>query len=305
MSDRLLKLLVGVLVVVFVAWIVARFVSGRGGRPSDSSQLMAIAEFEIDSMVVTGADETVRLRAGATWTVNGYEAVPETGPSLERAFLDVRLGQLVSRNPENHARMGVDDASGRRFTIYVKDMEPLSMIVGGRAGSFDEYYVRRPGEDEVYVLRGLLVNLVNRGIGDWRDREIFSAERASVRRIEFTYPDESFALARDSAGWRLEPSGAEPVIGTVSALLDQLTGLRAIGFAGDSAGATLQWDLPAARLRVTGLDGTELGVLLFLENEEIGYFVRRPGSSVVYTVSSYTGDQIVVREADLAVASPE
>jgi hypothetical protein len=300
MSDRQLKLLFGVLVVVFVAWAIARFVFGRSDSSFDSSQIMTNLEFKIDSMVVTSADETVRLRGGAMWTVNGHEAVPEAGASLEQALLDVRLGQQVSRNPENHARMGVDDASGRRLEIYVGDSDPLTLILGDRAGAFDEYYVRRPGEDEVYVLRGGLVNLANRGVDDWRDREIFAAERASVQRIEFTYPDESFALARDSAGWRLDPSGAPAEIAAVSPLLEQLTALRAISFAADSVSETLEWDPPAVHLRVTGLGGAGLGELLFLENEEIGYFVRRNGSAVVYTISSYTGDQIVVREAELA-----
>ncbi|HSG81456.1 MAG TPA: DUF4340 domain-containing protein [Gemmatimonadota bacterium] len=305
MSDRLVKTLVGALVLLILAWLAARFIVQRGAETRSGSFQLAAAADAIDSIVVTTSGDTVRLRAGEPWTVNGYEALPETGYSLQQALQEAQVGQRVSRNPENHPRMGVSDDEGRRFTVYSGDGARVTLIVGGRAGAFDEYYVRRAGDDDVYIVKGSLVNLANRGADDWRDREIFSAERTSVQRLEYAYPDETFALVRDSAAWRLAPSGAEAEIGTVSTLLSQLTALRAIGFAADSASAALNWEEAAPRLRVVGPEGAELGQLLFLENPDVGYFVRRAGSPVVYTLSSYTGDQIVVRPADLAAGSAE
>ncbi|NIR46625.1 MAG: DUF4340 domain-containing protein [Gemmatimonadetes bacterium] len=303
MSDRLLRLLVGVLIFFVIAWVAARFFTGDGASASGSFGLAAVAGGSIDSVVVTSADDTVRLRAGDPWTVNGHEALPETGSMLTRGLEESQVGQLVSRNPENHARMGVTDAAGRRLTVYPENGEPISIIVGERAGAFNQSYARRVGADEVYVLEGSLSNLANREEDDWRDREIFAVERAGVQRVEFTYPGESFALVRDSAGWRLEPSGAGARAGDVSNLLGQLTALRAIGFADDSAAAALAWDEPAARVGVIGPDDAELVELLFQENEDVGYFVRRAGSSVVYTLSSYTGNVILRRETALATAS--
>jgi hypothetical protein len=300
MSDRLVKMLVGALVLLIIAWLAARFISQRGAEVRSGSFQLAAAAAAIDSIVVTTADDTVRLRAGEPWTVNRYEALPETGFSLQQALEEAQLGPRVSRNPENHPRMGVSDDGGRRFTVYSGDAVRATLIVGNRAGAFDEYYVRQAGDDDVYTLKGSLVNLANRGVDDWRDREIFAAERTSVQRLEFAYPDETFALVRDSAAWRLEPAGAEAEIGTVSTLLSQLTALRAIGFAADSASTELDWEQAAPRLRVVGPEGAELGQLLFLENPDVGYFVRRASSPVVYTLSSYTGDQIVVRPAELA-----
>jgi hypothetical protein len=301
MSDRILRLLIGLLILVIVAWLAARSFSGFGGGAEADDLELATDVQAIDSIVVVGPDETVRLRQGETWTVNGYETIPETGPSITRALEDASLGQMISRNPENHQRMGVTDQQGRLLTIFIRDAEPWSIILGERAGAFDEAFARRIGADEVYVLRGSLVSLANRTVDDWRDREIFSAERAAVQRIEFEYPDESFAIARDSTGWRVASTGAEADLSAVSTMLQQLTSLRAIGFAADSVVETLEWDPPQLRLRVVGLADAELAELLFIENEEIGYFVRRADMPIVYTVSSYTGDQIARREADLAV----
>jgi hypothetical protein len=301
MSDRLLKILVGALAILVAAWVVARFVAGRGGAPEPAGfELAAAAQLELDSVLVEAADDTVRLRAGDGWTVNGYEATAEAGESLKRAFEEARVGGLVSRNPENHERLGVTEALGRRLTVYAGGAPQLSFIVGERARSFDQAYVRRVGEDGVYTLRGTLISLARRGVDEWRNKEILAASREDIQRVEFTYPDESFALVRDSVAWHLEPSGAAAQTGVVSSLLGQLAGLRAIGFAADSVADTLSWDPPRGRVRVEGPVGADLGELVFLDRGDVGYYLRRAGAPVVYTVSSYTGQQILKREEDLA-----
>jgi hypothetical protein len=296
MSDRLLKRLVAVLAVLVVAWLVARFIGGLGGPAAAPFDLAAVAEAALDSVVVAGADDTVRLHAGDGWTVNGHQAAANAEEALKRALEQAEVGALVSRNPENHERLGVTRAAGRRLTLYSGGTAGVSLIVGRRARALGQSYVRREGEDEVYTLQGTLISLVNRDVDDWRDKEIIEADRDLVQRIEYSYPDESFALARDTAGWQLEPSGAAADGNAVSGVLSILSGLLAIGFVDDSVADTLTWEPPSARLRLVGPDGTAMGELVFLEREDVGFYVRRAGSPVVYTISSHTGGQLLRRQ---------
>lgn len=296
MSDRLLKRLVGVLAVLVVAWALARFVGGFGGSAAPFD-LAAVAGSELDSVIVAAAEDTIRLRAGDGWTVNGHEAAADAEQTLSRALQGAELGRLVGRNPENHERLGVTRAAGRRLTVYSGGTAQLSLVFGRRARAAGQVYVRRDGEDEVYTLQGSLVGLVNRDVDDWRDKEIIQADRDLVERIEYSYPDESFALARDSAGWQLEPSGAAADQNTVAGVLSILSGLLATGFADGSVVDTLTWEPPSGRLRLVGPDDAALGELFFLEHEDIGFYVRRAGSPIVYTISARTGDQLLKREA--------
>lgn len=296
MSDRLLKRLVLVLAVLVVAWALARFVGGIGGRAAASFDLAAVAEFALDSVVVAAADDTIRLRAGDGWTVNGHPAAADVEASLKRALEQAQLGGLVGRNPENHERLGVTRAAGRRLTVYSGGTAQLSLIVGRRGRAFGQAYVRREGEDEVFTLQGTLISLVNRGVDDWRDKEIIEADRELVERIEFSYPDESFALARDSAGWHVEPSGAAADQNAVGGVLSILSGMVAVSFVDESVADTLTWEPPSGRLRLVGPDGMAMGELVFLEHEEVGFYVRRAGSPIVYTISSHTGRQLLKRE---------
>ncbi|UCC75020.1 MAG: DUF4340 domain-containing protein [Gemmatimonadota bacterium] len=298
----MLKTLVGVLAVLVVAWALMQFVGGRGGGPERAPfTLSEAAELDLDSVVIAAADDTIRLRGGADWTVNGYEAAAETQESLKRALAQAELGPLISRNSENHARLGVTRAAGRRLTVYAGGTGQLSLIVGGRGRAGDQAYLRREGDDAVYTVQGTLVSLVNRRVDEWRNKEIVQADRDLVQRIEFTYPDESFALVRQDTSWRLEPSGAAANEMTVSGLLSILSGLRAVSIAADSVADTLTWELLAGRLRLEGPEGTALAELLFLESDEVGFYVRRAGAPAVYTISSHTGGQLLKREEGLAL----
>jgi len=302
MSTRLLKILFGVLGLLVAAWIVARLASGPGDRTQPVSfGLPADTEFEIDSVTIAFAGGNIRLVRGDGWTVNDFEAVAETGESLKRALEQARIGQLVSRNPSNHDRLGVT-AGGRFVKVYLERDLEMSFILGNRAQVFDQAYVRRPNEDAVYTLEGSLVDLVNRGVDDWRDREILAASRDDIQRVEITHPDDTVALVRSDSAWLVEPSGAAAASGAVVNLLGQLAGLRAVGFAASAVTDTLSWDSATAEVRVLGPGEFVLGELAFLrrEGEGVGYYVRRAGSPVVYTVSSYTGDQILKRQGDLA-----
>jgi hypothetical protein len=288
--------LVLVLAVLVVAWALARFVGGLGGPAAALFDLAAVAASELDSAIVAAPEDTVRLQAGDGWTVNGHQAAADAEESLRRALEEAELGRLVGRNPENHERLGVTRTTGRRLTVYSGGTAQLSLVFGRRGRTVGQVYVRSEGEDEVYTLQGTLVNLVNRGVDDWRDKEIIQADRDLVERIEFTYPDESFALARDTAGWHLEPSDAAADENTVAGVLSILSGLLAVSFADESVADTLTWEPPTGRLRLQGPGGSALGELIFLEHQDVGFYVRRAGSPIVYTISGHTGGQILKRE---------
>ncbi len=300
MSNRLLKILLGALVGLLAAWGIARLVSGSGGGPDEAPFSLAMGGAAIDSAVIASAEDTIRIVGGPGWSVNGHEAVSDAGESLERALEEAVVGQLASRNPENHGRLGVSDQEGRLLSVYSGGDQKLSVIIGGRARGVRGAYVRRPGADEVYTVHGTIVGLVSRAVDDWRERQILSVSRGDIAEIEYEYGDTAVSLALDSTGWRLEPAGVAVEETAISSVLNQLSALRGIGFAADTVADTLTWEA-AARVRVVGPGEAVVGDLTFLERaEEVGYYVRRAGSPVVYTLSKYSGDQILKREGDLA-----
>lgn len=299
MSERRLKLLMAALAIGILVYVGLRVATDGGEPPSEPLTLESAGVETLDSVIVESAEDTVRLRGGEGWAVNGREAVADAGETLQNALQDARVGQLVSRNPENHDRLGVAEGQGHLARFYVGDTARLSLILGDAAGGFGDAYVRRAGDDEVHVLEGTLVNLLRRGVEDWRNKEILATAREDVQAIEFAYPEETFRAVRDSAAWRLEPGGVEVRSDAIAPLLSQLVNLRALGFAADSVADGLDWTAATARVRVVGPGGSDLAELSFLAREENGYFARRSDKPVVYTVSQFTGDQILKKRDEL------
>ena len=305
MSDRLVRNLIIALAALVAIYGIVRLVSGRGGVPESPYELSSLAEAEIDSVVIQGEAETIRLWEDDGWKVNGYEAMPETGDALGRALEATRVGEVVSRNPENHQRLGVEEGQGRRLRVFAGGQERIELVVSGKGQSFDDAYVRRPDDEQVRVMRGNLVDLARRNVDGWRNKQILGASTADVQRVELTYSDTSFALARDSAAWLLRPSGDTASAQAADALAREVASLRAIGFAADSVIETLSWDEPAGQVRVLGAGDVELGELTFLARETSGYYVKRADKPVVYTLSQYSGDQILKRPDELVASTDE
>lgn len=304
MSDRLLKNLAIVLVILAAGYAIIRVASGLSGSPGSAPfELASVSGAEIDSVVIVSADETVRVRGGDEWTVNGFEAIPQSGEALERALSESRLDQVISKNPQNHDRLGVAEGQGNLVTVYSGGEAVVELIVSDKGRSGRDAYVRRPGDDEVYPLRGNLVDLARRDADGWRNIQITEFAVEDVQRVEFSYADESFQLVRvDTASWRIEPSGAMASTAATSSVLRQLSNLRSISFPPDSETDSLSWDPPTARVRVLGPGDAVLGDVTLLKKTETGYYGRRTGQPVVYNVSNYSGSQILKREADLAAA---
>ena len=304
MSDRLLKNLAIVLVVLAAGYAIIRVASGLSGPPGSAPfELASLSEAEIDSVLIVSADETVRLLGGDEWTVNGFEAIPQSGEALERALSESRLERVISKNPQNHERLGVAEGQGKLVTVYSGGEAVVTLIVSEKGRSGRDAYVRRPGDDEVYPLRGNLVDLARRDADRWRNIQIIEFEVEDVQRVEFSYEDESFQLVRvDTASWKIEPSGTMASNVAVSGVLRQLATLRSISFPPDSETDTLSWEPPTARVRVLGPGDANPGDVTLLKKAETGYYGRRTGQPVVYNVSNYSGGQILKREADLAAA---
>ncbi|MEE8148388.1 MAG: DUF4340 domain-containing protein [Longimicrobiales bacterium] len=304
MSDRLVKNLVIALAILAAGYGIVRVIAGRAsGGPSASFNLASLAEVEIDSVHIVSASDTIRLGGGSEWTVNGYEAIPESGDAFSRALEQTRVGEVVSRNPENHRRLGIADGQGRVLTIYAGDAESMALLISDKGQTFDDAYVRRLDDAEVRVVRGNLVDLVRRNVEGWRNKQILGLTADDIQRLEFSFPDEEFAAVRDSTGWHFEPSGA-----TASADIDrvvrEVASLRGIGFAPDAEADTLSWESPAGGVILFGPGGAELGEVSFLARSTSGYFVRLAGKPVVFTLSQYSGDQVLKRETELT-ESPE
>ncbi|MFQ5679560.1 MAG: DUF4340 domain-containing protein [Gemmatimonadota bacterium] len=254
---------------------------------------------------VTGAAEgdTVRLEAStAGWVANGHPADSFKVADLLAALDTLAVRELVARNPRNHERLGVTEASGHRVELSGAGGGKVVFLLGNRDDATHGYHVRLPGAPEVYLLPGPAGAALRRTLDEWRDHAIARLDTARVREIVVRREGEKLVLSRGEDGWSLDGASADSA--KVRSLLDRLAHLDAMGFPTDSAAAAADFDAPDGALEAFvqeegDVTGRALALSLRLvrgEEESSPWLVRRADGEV-FRLSSYTiGGLLPTRE---------
>jgi len=288
MSERTLRGIVLALVVLVVLYVGVRLVGGgaSGAGAADTAELAAFLERidpdAIQEVILARETDTLRLtREGDGWRVNGYEIDTVQVRRFWEDLTDAKAGDLVARNPANHERLGVSDEKAKALTLRWPGGDEATLLFGNPGPGWTNSYVRLPGRDEVYLLRGDVRSHVTRGLTQWRNRLIVALDTALVEWVSVRRDGREYALERDSTGWRM--AGDTVSASRVRTLLGELARLQATDFAPD----TLSFPDPERILVAGGGPGDTLAVLEFAPAPGTSWWTRRPDRETIYKISSW------------------
>ena len=294
MSTRTLTRLLGAAGALLGLWLAITFLGSAGGEDSepagewtdffDRLNRVTVSEVRLD-----GQDgQRVIAREGSSWTIDGLRADSGTVARFWDSVEEASIRGLVSRNPENHDRMGLADGSAQSMTFEL-DGESRTVLVGDAGTSAGTSFVRTPGSDEAYVLNSNFNAHITRAVNDWRDRRVVIIDTAAVARIDLTAEDGAHTISRGDSAWTVA-DGTEADPGAVRAILEELAVLRANGFAEADNDV---FDAPPD-LSLTALDGTgdTLAVLTLGEGEGDRWVTAR-GDTTVYRLPSFRTSRLI------------
>ena len=293
MSEKTLKLLVGVLVVALVLWGGVTLVSHwSGGGPVAAPALADIFDGATPDSVTQvrfkRQDDSLTLtRTGTKWSVDGFATDSGAVARFFTALKDAKIGDLVSTNPANQASMGISDDSAWTLSFDVGG-KTRTLLVGKSGPRYNTAYVRLPGKDQVYLADGTLGTEVKRARDQWRNKRIVAMDTAAVHRVEVTRDDTSYTLVRADSSWTL--AGGEAVNQTpVKDILSELSGLQALGFLypGDSLAARPE----GGHVLALSASGDTLGQVT-LGSGDGDRWARTPGDSVTYRLAGWRVDRV-------------
>lgn len=236
MSEKGLKVLAGVVVLLFLAWGAVSLSSEEGGGdspiPADLARVFSeTLSPEVHRVRIRKPEATeaiVLTRGDGHWTVNGYQADSATVSRFWETMEEASLGDLVAANPANHARMGLSPDSALTLEMEGPD-GAVSVLVGKNGTGFGTVYVRLPREDAVYLLRGNLRSHMTRDLEGWRNKRLARVDTSQVQRLEIEGEESRVTLTRSDSLWVLG-NGATAAGPPVRSLLAELTRLDASGF---------------------------------------------------------------------------
>lgn len=237
MTARALRRVLLVVALLAAGYGVVVLVGNGGGTERTAGPvaeaLRRAAEGRLDSVRLEGEETIVLRRRGDEWRVDGHRADTAMIGDLREALGRGSALELAARNPENHARMGVDSGGARSVVLGLADADPVRLLAGDRGPYRSSVYLRAPGSSSVYLARGQLGRLLGERRESWRDETIVALDTARAERIRVRRGDTTYALDRAGGGWRLGERSADSA--RVSRLLGELAGLAADGFAPDTA----------------------------------------------------------------------
>lgn len=295
MSKNVLQRLVIALAGLLVLYGVIRLVGGRGPELSGgalelAAELEGIDERTLEGATFSGPDREVEVaRVAGEWTVNGYEADSAAVARMFTALSEIEVGALAAANPDNHERLGVAGREAWMLEFRLSGGDSRIVALGQVGTAFQTAYVRLPGSDEVYTVRGDLRGSFTRTLTDWRDKFIARVDVASIAAIEVERGGEVIVVEREDAGWTVVGSGAVPDSASVANMLDEVDELRAIGFTEEGS------EFPAEDVRRFVALNESGDTLLALELAPVDaeYWVRAAGNETLFRLAAFRATRIV------------
>lgn len=161
------------------------------------------------------------VRNNTVWGVaarSNYPADLAKVHKLTDALAELKLDEPRSANPDDYARLGVEDAEGKDANstlIRVLDSSgaPIAALIAGHQhtgshGNGDGTYVRRPGEAQSWLAQGSLT--ASADPLDWLDTKIADAEAPEVTAMTVTRDGRSLSFVKKDGHMTLTTPGDFP-----------------------------------------------------------------------------------------------
>jgi hypothetical protein len=304
MSSEQLRRIAIALGVILVVWVGLRVVRGIARDEGESLPAPSVDRAAVDAIVLARPEDTIRFaKQGSGWTVNGFPAAPTAVTDLMNAVADTAAAsELVAESPSTHERLGVDSAHARQVTLLSGEKPLYTLVIGKRGPNWESAYVRKPQGSNVYQIKGRLVELAERRVDDWRDKNIVQVPADSLGAIEVARGARSFTLTRaDSVRWTLAGGGATDS-SRVQSLLSQFSRLEASGFASSAQADSADFAKPDRLIKLLARGGRPLATL-FLDSTSGGFWVRRDSLPTIYRIDSWVADQLTPTDSSLRKAA--
>ncbi len=204
-KKNIIKLSVVLIILIVIAVILNSDIFNRSSTMDKPDRLFNIDSAAVDKIVFEQNGKRLVLKKMANWRVAepvDYLANNNFVFNLLSNLKNYKILYREAENPNNLNLFGFQDTNTFKLTVYQSDAEVGSMLVGrARQEGAAQVYVKSIDGNEVYLADGIIYSyLVRQDFNEWRDLNIFSIPKGSIKSIEYIYKDDNFRLVKDSTG---------------------------------------------------------------------------------------------------------
>jgi Domain of unknown function (DUF4340) len=297
MSAKGLLRIVVVLAIALAAWALLALLRRSSTDTPLVFVLPHLSADSTESIDYVGPQDTVRLaRRGSAWTVNGHPAAPRVVDAFFRALGDTSTrSELVAESVESHQRLGVDSTAAKRLTVAGGGKTLLDLWFGSRGPDFEGFYVRRVGDNRVFLLRGTFADLTVQPLEDWREKQVLTLATDSLTRIDVVRGKGGYSLTRSGSEWTISRGAAVDSV-VMRHYLARLKEVRATGFPSPAQADSARFAPAERRVTLFGSGGAPIASLSF--DSLASTFVLRVGDGTdLYTMEQRMTELVAPAES--------
>ena len=286
---------------------------GAAAKPVGSA-LFAFDPDDIRSVKIQNGDASFELKK----TDNGWQISPlprDRASSeaikelVQTALSTLVLDRILSREIADKDRLSEFGVRKSQLQLDFRGDKDLSLIFGKDTVDETRGYVRFENSEDVYVISNKLSRMIQRPVGDFRDRRLASVHPARVDRMVIKRPGGEMELRRDGQGWKIvKPLSARADAAFVSSFLEKLLRSGVEGFVAEEGGDPGTYGLsePAAEVQLFGEGDKDPQIIrLGSAAREGGVYARLIPRNVICRLPDSVSKQLALDLAsfrDLALA---
>ncbi len=261
-----------------------------------------------------GNEVTLSLRSGR-WMITEpieYPANETLVNNLLEQVEELAVTNLVSSNPTNHDlyEVGPDTGVLVRLLGGREGRRRLSeFYVGKMTSDYGHTYIRRFGEDDVFMAKGLLQGYFNKTVSAWRDRTILSLQPENIERVELISEEDSWILARrgvfpeaPDAPWvvRVEGEFVEADSTTAASIVRRAANLTANDFPSPAEQIDVDRNEPLHRVVLYLVGDVSVGINAYPKGEDTSrLWISKDGDDTIFIIYKSTFDTLTRSSSDL------
>ena len=206
------KVLFGIFALLVIAFLASKTCKGDRKGNFDSS-IVAVDTAQIDQIIITpkeGGGEPFSLqKEDGKWMANqGSLKVPATSSAMKamlERFVKVDAKRVVSKSPDKFSTYEVEEGKATRIQANAGKKSLADFLVGSfkfdQATRSASSYMRKSGQNEVYVVDGFLSMSFNQSFDNFRDKTLISLNQSDITRIALNSNGEERLLQNLPEGW--------------------------------------------------------------------------------------------------------
>lgn len=258
----------------------------RLSRRSAPKNILAFESDSLDKIEITDAGKvTTLIKSDKRWKIDGTKDFYANGTAMQALIDSLKSAksgrfELVSRNKSKKDGFGLDGSLKAKLW---SGNDPVGEFEIGKPGpDYQSSYVSLPGQEQTYLVSGNLSSIFSRE--DWRDRQLFTADKSSIKKLRFHRAGKEYAIILDGDKWKSADKKIVLATDKVDLILSALVGLSASGIPDqDFKASGLNKD---SFIIEAGGDAESLVLMVGAKNATGEYYAKKGDSDNIYLIDA-------------------